>query len=201
MAEPGLAERVVGGIGAADASIALLIVNDDCRVADASLAGCRLLGLARDEILGRPLGDLLAAPAANRFRGVWSVYHETGGHAGPFELAGPGNAAPIDISVTPAVLPGRHLVVLSATAVAGRSRPAGDPGQGGRAGSRGPTAREREILSMLADGGTDLQIAAKLDLSPATVQTHVRNAKAKLGARTRAQAVAMAMRRGMIVAA
>ena len=51
---------------------------------------------------------------------------------------------------------------------------------------------------MLADGDTDVQVADKLDLSPATVQTHVRNAKAKLGARTRAQAVALALRRGMI---
>jgi len=39
-----------------------------------------------------------------------------------------------------------------------------------------------------------------LELSPATVQTHVRNAKAKLGARTRAQAVALAIRSGLIAA-
>jgi DNA-binding CsgD family transcriptional regulator len=51
---------------------------------------------------------------------------------------------------------------------------------------------------MLASGDTDVQIAAKLELSPATVQTHVRNAKAKLGARTRSQAVAMALRDGLI---
>ncbi len=51
---------------------------------------------------------------------------------------------------------------------------------------------------MLAGGDTDVQIAGKLELSPATVQTHVRNAKAKLGARTRAQAVAMALRDGLI---
>jgi DNA-binding NarL/FixJ family response regulator len=58
--------------------------------------------------------------------------------------------------------------------------------------------RERQILSMLASGSTDADIAERLELSPATVQTHVRNAKAKLGARTRAQAVAMALRGGLI---
>ena len=63
---------------------------------------------------------------------------------------------------------------------------------------REPTAREREVLDLLADGATDDQIAALLQLSPATVQTHVRNAKAKLGARTRAQAVALALHRGLI---
>jgi len=64
---------------------------------------------------------------------------------------------------------------------------------------RRPTSREREILALLATGATDNEIADILALSPATVQTHVRNAKTKLGARTRAQAVALAIAHGMIV--
>jgi DNA-binding CsgD family transcriptional regulator len=65
--------------------------------------------------------------------------------------------------------------------------------------ARRPTPREREILALLATGATDNEIADILALSPATVQTHVRNAKTKLGARTRAQAVALAITHGMIV--
>ena len=61
-----------------------------------------------------------------------------------------------------------------------------------------PSARECEVLALLAGGRTDGQIADLLELSPATVQTHVRNAKAKLGARTRAQAVAIAIQRELI---
>ena len=61
-----------------------------------------------------------------------------------------------------------------------------------------PSPRELEILAHLARGATDGQVAAMLGLSPATVQTHVRNAKAKLGARTRTQAVAMAIARELI---
>jgi DNA-binding CsgD family transcriptional regulator len=63
---------------------------------------------------------------------------------------------------------------------------------------RRPTVREREVLAMLATGATDGEIADLLGLSPATVQTHVRNAKTKLGARTRAQAVALAVAQGLI---
>ena len=63
---------------------------------------------------------------------------------------------------------------------------------------RDPSLREREVLALLASGATDREIAAMLELSPATVQTHVRNAKAKLGARTRAQAVALALQRDLI---
>lgn len=64
--------------------------------------------------------------------------------------------------------------------------------------AREPSVREREVLELLARGATDREIADLLGLSPATVQTHVRNAKAKLGARTRAQAVALALQNGLI---
>jgi DNA-binding CsgD family transcriptional regulator len=54
------------------------------------------------------------------------------------------------------------------------------------------TQREREVLSLLAEGMTAKQIADRLVVSALTVRTHVRNAKAKLGARTTAHAIAMA---------
>ena len=92
----------------------------------------------------------------------------------------------VDISVTAGVLPGRHLLIVLPTG--GGRRPAN--GAPGAEQVRPPTSRELEILELLATGATDVQIAGRLELSPATVQTHVRNAKAKLGARTRAQAVA-----------
>jgi DNA-binding NarL/FixJ family response regulator len=54
--------------------------------------------------------------------------------------------------------------------------------------------RELEVLELLADGLNGQMIAGRLFLSPETVRTHVRNATAKLGARTRVQAVAMVVR-------
>ena len=56
------------------------------------------------------------------------------------------------------------------------------------------SAREHEVLGLLADGLTGQGIADRLYLSPETVRTHVRNATNKLGARTRVQAVALAVR-------
>lgn len=182
--------------GVSGASVALVVVDDQCQVAEASLAACRLLGVSRDEIVSRSLAELFSPAAAERFEGVWQAFHETGGHAGPFELAWPNGASALDINVTSAVLPDRHLVVLSSSQ--GQAVDGSGPDRDRRLPSRGPTSRERQILSMLAAGDTDVQIAEKLDLSPATVQTHVRNAKAKLSARTRAQAVAMALQQGLI---
>lgn len=50
--------------------------------------------------------------------------------------------------------------------------------------------RERDCLAFIAEGRSNGQIAAALNVSHTTVATHVANARAKLGARTRAQAVA-----------
>ena len=58
--------------------------------------------------------------------------------------------------------------------------------------------REREVLGLVARGLNAEEIADQLDLAPATVRTHVRNAKRRLGARTRAQAVTVALRGGEI---
>ncbi len=185
------------GATAAGASVALVVVDDDCRVAEASVAGCRLLGTRRSELIDRPLADTLTPAAADRLVRVWDAFSETGGHAGPFALSAPNGSDSIDINVTAAVVPGRHLVLLSTTGTAG-SRATASALTLPRSGARTPTSRERQILAMLAEGDTDAQVAAQLGLSPATVQTHVRNAKAKLGARTRAQAVALALRQGLI---
>jgi DNA-binding NarL/FixJ family response regulator len=63
---------------------------------------------------------------------------------------------------------------------------------------RALSAREREVLRMLAEGGSYAEIGAALFLSPDTVRAHAQRAMTKLGARTRTQAVAVAMRQAMI---
>jgi DNA-binding NarL/FixJ family response regulator len=58
--------------------------------------------------------------------------------------------------------------------------------------------REREIMSLLAEGLTGEEVAERLFLSAETVKTHVRNAMAKLEARNRVHAIAIALRQGEI---
>ena len=60
------------------------------------------------------------------------------------------------------------------------------------------SAREREILGLLAEGASAPDIARQLYLSPATVKTHLHNVYEKLGVSERAAAVAEGMRRGLI---
>lgn len=60
------------------------------------------------------------------------------------------------------------------------------------------TAREREILQLLADGMSNADVAAKLFISQETVKSHVRHILTKLEADTRTHAVAIALREAII---
>jgi len=60
------------------------------------------------------------------------------------------------------------------------------------------TARELEVLSLVADGATNRQVGARLHLSEATVKTHLLNVYGKLGVSDRAAAVAEGFRRGLL---
>jgi DNA-binding NarL/FixJ family response regulator len=58
--------------------------------------------------------------------------------------------------------------------------------------------RESTILHLLSDGQTYVDISSELAISVETVRTHVKHAKSKLGAHTRTQAVAVALRDSLI---
>ena len=61
-----------------------------------------------------------------------------------------------------------------------------------------PTGRELEVLQLISDGLVNREIGQRLFLSEETVKSHVRHLLAKLQARSRAHAVAVGFRRGLI---
>ncbi len=69
---------------------------------------------------------------------------------------------------------------------------------GNRNGDVNLSPREREILVLLAEGRSQKRIAASLVISPKTVATHIQHLLSKLGAHSRAQAVAIAFQLGLV---
>jgi DNA-binding NarL/FixJ family response regulator len=60
------------------------------------------------------------------------------------------------------------------------------------------TAREREVMALVATGLSNEEIAKQLFLSPLTAKTHVNRAMMKLGARDRSQLVVLAYQTGLV---
>jgi DNA-binding CsgD family transcriptional regulator len=59
------------------------------------------------------------------------------------------------------------------------------------------TARERDVLELVAEGYSTTEIARALWITEDTVRTHIKRMLVRLGARTRAHAVAIAFREGL----
>jgi DNA-binding NarL/FixJ family response regulator len=72
---------------------------------------------------------------------------------------------------------------------------------GQRALPGGLTSREVEVLSLIAHGASNRDVATRLIISPKTARNHVQNVYAKIGVSTRAAATVFALQHGLIDAA
>jgi DNA-binding NarL/FixJ family response regulator len=92
------------------------------------------------------------------------------------------------------------LVVLHASAVATLGpRPSDGPRRAELRAGPALTARELEVLAMMAEGAGNRAIAGRLGISTHTVKFHIAAILDKLNARTRAEAVAIGMRLGLLL--
>ena len=104
-------------------------------------------------------------------------------------------------SVLPMEATTRQLVAAISAAVAGLAvtlpRPSSGMGEAMRI-TEDLTAREVEVLRLMARGYRNKQLAAQLNISEHTAKFHVSSVLAKLGARTRTEAVTIGMTRGLV---
>lgn len=153
-----------------------------------------------------PPPDTIAAPYALQLAGDWAAAAAAWDDLGcPYEAARTradgGDIAALRLALTtfqrlgarPAATLARHrLERLGEEALPRGPRPST------RANPAGLTRREIELLTLVAAGHSNPAIAARLFLSPRTVENHVASAMAKLGAASRGDAVATARTLGIL---
>jgi DNA-binding CsgD family transcriptional regulator len=185
----------------------MLIADDQRRWVTGNDAACDLLGIARDEIPWHTMDEFTVPSERARLEEQWQAFLANGAAEGWYQLYVPERGpVPVEFSATANVLPERHLSVfippdeLSAEQVEGgltRKQP-WTPGAAEGSGRLQLTDREREVMTLVASGLQGGDIAERLFLSTETIKSHVHNAMRKLGAHTRAHAVAIALVRGEI---
>jgi DNA-binding CsgD family transcriptional regulator len=185
----------------------MLIADDQRRWVTGNAAACDLLGIAREEIPWRTMDDFTPPSELKRLEEQWAAFLATGGAEGWYQLYVPDRGpVPVEFSATANVLPARHLSVFippdDASAEQARSALAREatwaPVVAERSGRLQLSEREREVMMLVASGLQSGDIAERLFLSPETVKSHVHNSLGKLGAHTRAHAVAIALVTGQI---
>jgi PAS domain S-box-containing protein len=184
----------------------MLIADDQRRWVTGNLAACDLLGIAREEIPWRTIDDFTPPKERKRLEEVWAAFLAAGGAEGWYRLYIPDRGSvPVEFSATANVLPARHLsVFIPAAGVADEQarnltqERAWAPVMKEGDARMQLTEREREIMTLVASGLQSGDIAESLFISPETVKSHVHNALEKLGANTRAHAVAIALVSGQI---
>ena len=188
------ASRVdAGTIATFHTSLTPMVLADDRRhYVDVNQAMCLLLRSDRTTVLQMTIDDLTPAELRGGMQQAWDTFVAEGIQSGTFELQMPdGPRMYVDYSATADVRPGQHLAIFVVPATrGGEVAPRAEPRQ--------LTAREREVLTMVAMGESGTMIGRVLGISRATVETHVRSCLTKLEARNRAHAIALGLRGGEI---
>jgi PAS domain S-box-containing protein len=174
----------------------MLLADDERRYRDANDPVLELLGVSREEVLSRRIDDFTSQDVRQGLDAQWRAFLAQGEQSGLFTLLRPdGRSVDVHFSATANLVDGLHLAIFS---------PPGTENEWfeqplSASNEERLTEREREVLTRLALGETGEEVAAHLFISPHTVRRHVANAREKLGARTRAQAIAIALRRRELV--
>jgi PAS domain S-box-containing protein len=169
---------------------AIVLLDDERRYVDVNPPAVVLLGRSREALLGTSSFENITPAERSIAARQWQAFLKSGEDSGTRALIRPdGSEVEIDYAARLAVIGERRLAIFVSLA---NTDLAPEP-PSGRAPLGSLTTREREVITLIAMGRETNQIAEQLHISAETVRTHVRNAMSKLGARTRAQLVAIAL--------
>ncbi len=177
--------------------VPMVMVDARRRYVEANRPARLAFRFSLDEMRTFAIDDLTPPHLDRDLEQAWARLLDTGCVVGRYQVAGrDGSWLEIVYCSLADVVPGLHLI---AFAPADWPEHELDPVEDDHPdASASLTPREREVMALAAEGHSGPQVAQKLVLSPTTVNTHFKNIYRKLEVRTRAAAVAKAMRLGMI---
>jgi PAS domain S-box-containing protein len=167
----------------------VFLLDEQRRIVEVNDAALSLFGRDRASLVGISIDEVIKPADRLQAEREWQQFLGSGEYSGQRELLRPdGSEAQIEFAARLERIGGRRLAAYVAMVETEPSSSSID------ASAELPlTNREREVITLIALGDETAQIAEKLHISPDTVRTHVRNAMSKLGARTRAQLVALVL--------
>jgi PAS domain S-box-containing protein len=178
-----------------DSRNAMVLADDARRIVDVNGACLQLLGHRRADVVNRHMWEFVAGDPAMTPR-QWAAALARRRFSGDAQMVrADGTTVGVQWGATTEVVTGRRLVLVVALSVSGRGRGLRLAGEF-EAGGGALSDREREIVRLVALGGTGPEIADEPQISHNTVRTHLRNSMQRVGARSRAQLVAKALGEG-----
>jgi DNA-binding CsgD family transcriptional regulator len=161
-------------------NVAVVVADDERRWVHANAATGALLGIDHRDLIGMRLEEVTGTPPEEAEE-AWRRFRRAGVQVGTFPVpspVGPRNVPYIGIAD---IAPGRHVGIFIPERDAGGWQPL--------------SQREREVVALVAGGATGREVGKELSVTSATVETHIRNAMRRLGARNRSHLVTLAILR------
>jgi PAS domain S-box-containing protein len=160
--------------------VAVVVADDERRYVHANAAACSLFGIEHDDLIGMRVEEITGTPPAE-VEASWGRLRDAGVLVDTFPLRSPVGVRRIPYIAVADVTPGRHLAILIPTRGDGGWQPL--------------SRRERQVVTLVAGGATGREVGEALSVTAATVETHIRNAMRRLGARNRSHLVTLAILR------
>jgi PAS domain S-box-containing protein len=172
---------------------AMFLLDLDRRIVAVNAAGTALVGRSADELAGQRFTTLHDDPGEAPDDATWRAQVHRGESFGRRVLRRPdGSTREVEYAMR-ATRAGGSVLVLGVCLRERARRDSGTPHDPAPL-----SAREKEVVRRIALGEVTADICSGLHIAPDTVRSHVRNAMAKTGARTRAQLIAIALTEGLL---
>jgi DNA-binding CsgD family transcriptional regulator len=175
----------------------MVMLDGDRRYVYANGPARLVFRMRLDELRAHVVDDLSSAAESRQLDDMWARFLDAGWVTGTYDTETPdGTRLEVAYYALANMLPGVHVGVFAPAGWRADELAPGEPDAGG---TESPlTPRELEVLGLAAHGLSGPEIAEQLVLSPETVKNHFAHIRVKLGVRTRAAAVAKAIRLRMI---